>query len=387
MISRKSQIFLLALLTGVFSLNMLSRLVLAPLLPVLQEELGFSHAASGSLFLMIAIGYSAGLLGSGFVSARLTHRLTIVASALAAASAFCLVAASNSLWTIRPGLFLLGIATGLYLPAGMTALTAAIPPAQWGKAIAVHEYAPTLAFISAPLLVEGLLAPFHWEGIVILIGAALLLLGVVFLRFAPGGDFKGETPTLHNIRPMIGQPAFWIMVVFFALAIGATVGLYGMMPLYLIEEGGFDRNFANSLLGLSRVPLLAMALVSGWLSDRFGPKPLMTMVIIFNGAMTILLGALPGQWVPLMVFVQPMLTVCFFPAGFTILARIAPQHSRGLYVSLTMLLANLVGAGLLPLALGIFGDAGAFSMAFILFGILMLLCVLLIRCLKLPNEQ
>ncbi|MDZ4165542.1 MAG: MFS transporter [Smithellaceae bacterium] len=386
-LSRKSQLFLLFLLTGIFFLNMLSRLVLAPLLPVLGREFALSYATSGSLFLMIAVGYSLGLFSSGFVSARLTHRLTIAVAAVAAAAAFYLVAASYSLTMIRLGLFLLGIATGLYLPSGMTTLTTAILPANWGKAIAVHEYAPTMAFICAPLIVEGLLVPLHWQGIIALVATASLLLGLFFLRFSPGGNFYGEAPTFSNVRPITVQPAFWIMVVLFGLAVGATVGLFSMMPLYLIEERGIERGLANSLLGLSRFPLLVMALVSGWLSDRFGPKPLMTMVILFNGLMTILLGILPGQWVFLMVFIQPMLTVCFFPAGFTILSRLAPQHSRSLYVSLTMLLANLIGAGLFPVVLGIFGDAGTFGLAFVLFGVLMLLSVILIRYLNLPEEE
>ncbi|MEK7244199.1 MAG: MFS transporter, partial [Thermodesulfobacteriota bacterium] len=73
-LARKSQLFLLTLLTGIFLVNFLSRIVLAPLMPVIEQELHLDHAGAGGLFLLIAIGYSAGLLGSGFVSSRLTHR-------------------------------------------------------------------------------------------------------------------------------------------------------------------------------------------------------------------------------------------------------------------------------------------------------------------------
>jgi MFS family permease len=79
-----------------------------------------------------------------------------------------------------------------------------------------------------------------------------------------------------------------------------------------------------------------------------------------------------------MVFLQPMLTVSFFPAGFTILSRIVPPRARNLSVSVTMLISYLIGAGFLPVILGIFGDKGAFGTAFILMGSLMLLSVLLL---------
>lgn len=377
-LSRKSQMFLLSLLTGIFFLNILLRVVLAPLLPVIEKDLGIGHAVAGGFFMMIAIGYAAGVFGSGFVSSRLTHRRTIVIAAVAGGSALFFIAASHSLWAIRLGLVSLGVATGLYLPSGMTTITAAIRSVHWGKAIAFHEFAPSFAFILAPLIVEGLLPLCRWQEILVLIGAISFILGLVFLRLAPGGDFTGEAPTLDNIRLLIGKPAFWIMVVLFALAVGSSMGLYSMMPLYLVAERGIDRELANMLVGLSRIPLLIMGLVAGWISDRIGPKPTITVAILFIGLMTILLGLLPGRWVLLMVFLQPMLTVSFFPAGFTILSRIVPPSARNLSVSLTVFIAYLIGAGFFPTILGIFGDKGAFGTAFILLGSLMILGVLLL---------
>ena len=82
-LSRKSQMFLLSLLTGIFFLNILLRVVLAPLLPVIEKDLGIGHAVAGGFFMMIALGYATGLFGSGFVSAHLTHRRTIVIAAVA----------------------------------------------------------------------------------------------------------------------------------------------------------------------------------------------------------------------------------------------------------------------------------------------------------------
>jgi len=230
-LARKSQIFLLMLLTGIFLVNFLSRIVLAPLMPVIEQELHLDHAEAGGLFLLIAIGYSAGLLGSWFVSSRLTHHRTIVLAALACGCVFLLIAASHNLWTIRMGLILLGAATGIYLPSAITTITDSFRPVHWGKAIAVHELAPTLAYISAPLLVEGILVFVPWRGVLALIGFASVILGLTFLRFGSGGGFTGEAPSLGNIRLLFGKPAFWIMTVLFGLAIGSSIGIYSMMPL------------------------------------------------------------------------------------------------------------------------------------------------------------
>ena len=98
--------------------------------------------------------------------------------------------------------------------------------------------------------------------------------------------------------------------------------------------------------------------------------------------MTVLLGILPNTWAILMLFLQPMLTICFFPAGFTVLSRIVPTSARNLSISLTVLISYLIGGGLVPIALGVFGDAGAFGLAFVIVGGLILLSVFLITGLK-----
>lgn len=366
--SRRSRLLLLGFLTGIFLVNFLSRVILAPLMPVIEKDLGLGHTAAGSLFMLIAIGYATGLIGSGFVSSRLTHRRTIAMTAFACSLAFFLIAASHTLWTIRIGLFLVGVGTGIYLPSGLTTITSSIPSTHWGQAIAVHELAPSLGYLLAPLLVETLLLLCPWQAIIALIGAASLILGITFLKFGPGGDFKGEAPTFVNIRMLTARPAFWIMAAFFCLGITASLGVYNMMPLYLVAEKGIDRTLANTLIGLSRIPVIVMALFAGWISDRIGPKPTIAAVMLINGLTAILLGVLPGRWVILMVFLQPMATVCFFPPGFTILSRIVPPGGRSLSVSLTVFIGYLAGAGFFPTLAGAFGDAGLFGLAFILIG-------------------
>ena len=199
-LTRKSQLFLIGLLTAIFFINFLARVALAPLLPVIEKDLGLGHAGAGSFFMMIAIGYAAGLFVSGYLSSWLTFRQTIALAAVAIGCAFFFVAASRTLWAIHIGLVLTGIPAGIYLSSAITTITASVSPANWGKAISIHELAPSLSFMAAPLIVEGLLVFFPWQGVLALIGGVSVILGLSFLRLGQGGDFKGEAPTLGNIR-------------------------------------------------------------------------------------------------------------------------------------------------------------------------------------------
>jgi len=231
----------LLFLVGIFFLNFLSRIILSPLMPTVEKELNVGHDEAGSLFFMISLGYCIGLLFSGFISSRLTHRRTILLSSIALGRALIVVSISYHLWMIRLGLIFLGMAAGFYLPSGIATVTELVRPEHWGKAIAIHELAPNLAFVIAPLLAEALLGVFSWRGVLMLSWIASMVSGMVFIIFGKGGGFPGEAPNVNTLRIILKGPSFWIMMALFSLGIGASFEVYTMMPLYLVAEKGIDR--------------------------------------------------------------------------------------------------------------------------------------------------
>jgi len=101
--SFRSQLDQILLLTGIFFLNFIARIMLAPLMPTIEKDLGVGHAEAGSLFLLISSGYFISLLGAGLLSSPLTHRKTTVLSATTVGIALLGISLSNSLWAIRLG--------------------------------------------------------------------------------------------------------------------------------------------------------------------------------------------------------------------------------------------------------------------------------------------
>jgi NNP family nitrate/nitrite transporter-like MFS transporter len=385
--SFRSYIPSMLFLTGIFFLNFLSRTVLAPLLPTIEADLHIGHGQAGSLFLMISLGYFVGLLASGFITARLTHRWTIIISSVAVGGSLLLIALSHTMGGIRGGLILLGLASGLYLPSGIATITSLVSARDWGKAIAIHELAPNIGFFAAPLVAEGLMLWFSWRGILILLGMVAALIGALFIRFGKGGEFAGEAPSPKTLRVLFTLPSFWIMVALFSLAIGANLGVYTMLPLYLVSEQGFERSWANHLVAFSRIAGPAVVFVAGWASDKLGPKRAMGGVLLTTGMATVFLGMATGSWIIPFLFLQPTLTICFFPAGFATLESIGPAHIRNVAVSLTIPVAFLLGAGLLPAGLGLMGEHGSFALGIMLFGALLAGGIILLRYLRLDEER
>jgi NNP family nitrate/nitrite transporter-like MFS transporter len=109
---------------------------------------------------------------------------------------------------------------------------------------------------------------------------------------------------------------------------------------------------------------------SSEISDRFGPRWTLKIIFLISGIMTVLLGVVPGSYIPLMVFLQPLVAVCFFPVGFAALSFIVPPKSRNIAVSLTIPLASVVGGGLVPIFIGIIGDIRSFAIGIAICGAL-----------------
>lgn len=363
----------LLFITAIFVLNFSARIVLAPLLPAIEEDLHITHAQSGMFFLLLAAGYFVAMINSGYLSARITHRGTIILSCAALGCSLIAVSLAPTLTGIRLGFFGVGCAAGLYLPSAIATITALIASRHWGKGIAIHELAPNLAFVAVPFLAELLLASMSWRTILLYFGTISVVLSATFAVFGRGGRFAGTPPVLHVVRMLLAMRSFWIIALLFAMAVAATLGVFAMLPVYLVSAKGMTEAWANTLVGLSRIICPPMALVAGWSADRFGVRRTMAVTLALSGATTILIGAGHDNWLLLGIFLQPAVSVGFFPAGFSALAGIGNPTMRSVAVAMAVPLAFVLGGGLIPWLLGIAGDFERFGWGFVGVGLFILL--------------
>ena len=187
------------------------------------------------------------------------------------------------------------------------------------------------------------------------------------------------------MRSMLVEPSVLILIVLYASGLGMSSGVYSMIPLYLVSKRGMQRTFANTLLGLSRIPTMGIVLLSGWMTDRLGVKKTLKAVFLTTGLITCMLGIAPGSWIILIVFIQAMLAACFFPVGFAALSRVGSPSIKNVTISLTLPVATLLGSGAIPAGLGLIGEIGSFSLGFTILGGLIFIGLVLIRYLRLTD--
>ncbi|MFH1139589.1 MAG: MFS transporter [Pseudomonadota bacterium] len=380
--SFRAKLSTILFLTGIFFVNFTCRVILGPLMPAIEADLSINHTQAGGLFLLLSIGYFVSVVGSGFISARLGHRGTIILGALSLALALFVLAGGRSLWAARAALVLLGLTSGLYLPSGMALLMNLVQPRNLGKAVAIHELAPTIGFILCPMTAEFLLQKYSWRAAPFLFGVLSAAGGLAFLIWGRKDESKGEAPSPRLLRSLVGKKPFWIIMALFGLGVTAEMGIYSMLPLFLVAEKGFSRPWANTLLALSRLPGPLMSFTAGWLTDRLGPARALTIILLAAGLSTLLLGLGSGNLLLAMIFLQPSFAICFFPAGFTALSHIGRPSERNVVLSFTAPLAVLLGSGVLPAALGWMGEHLSFSLGLSLSGVLILSGAFLTRFLS-----
>ena len=370
-------------LAWLFFLGFVTRVMFAPLMPAIEQELGIGHSQAGGLFFMMSFGYMLAPICSGLISSRINHRGTLKVSAWVIGLALIPFIFVDRLWIIRLLLVVIGLAAGVHLPSAIATITAEIRKADWGKALSVHQSAPPLSFVSAPLVAALLLSWFSWRYVLVIWAAIALVSALAYSWSGKGGEFPGKLPSPGNVKVILGNPSFWIMVALFAMAMGGNAGIYAMLPLFFVNERGMDLTFANTLIGLSQVSGIIMVFIAGWITDKIGQKPTMFAALSAAAGFTILLGTLRGSILLVVLFLQPAVLSSFFPAAFGALSRIAPPSMRSVTNALGPPFAFLIGGGVLPAAIGYLGETYTFSMGIVMAGGFMLAGPVLLLFLKL----
>ncbi|MFP4508554.1 MAG: MFS transporter [Spirochaetaceae bacterium] len=372
---------LAAIVVMVFSI-FFPRVLFSPLLVSIQVDLSLSAARATRIFTTIAVGYAIAMLASGFVSTRVQHRRIVALSAFGVGVGMQLAALAQSAVSLHAGALLVGASAGLYAPSGLSIVSEITPFTRRGMGFAIHELGPSISFVLAPLVAAVSLPLIGWRGVVSATGAFSAIAGIAYVLRGRAGYAHGEAPHFENLKVIFRIKRFWLIILFFVLAASAAIGMFAVLPTFLIGFRGMDQQLANGIIGASRISGIAMIFLSGVLTDRLGFRRTVAGIFLLTGIFTMLLTVAEGTYLALVVLLQPAVISAFFPAAITAMSEIGPPQTRNVVVSLVIPLASVVGAGLFPALAGFAADAGLIDRFFQGTGIALLLSILLLPLYK-----
>lgn len=345
-----------------------ARVIFSPLLPLIEDEFMISHARASSIFVWQAIGYSTGLALAGFYAGSIGFKRSILVSfATSACVCFCVPFVKVfSLFYVL--LFFNGFCTGVYLPAIIPLIREHYVERHWGKAISIYDSAASVSIFTVPFIVLFLLRYFTWRGIFDILGIALVIIGVLFAL--KGEELKISEPQRMVFGDLIMKRSLWVLVTAMAFIAGANMGIYFILPLYLTKELSMNIGHANTLLGISRLGGVGVAILCGFLVNRFDLRKLMFTLMIVSGILTILLGVAPTAFIGVLLFLQSIFITGLMPILFVCITRLFSRETMSMAVAFITFAGSLFGAGLMPYLLGLSGDLISFRFGITILGVL-----------------
>ncbi len=368
-------LLLLVLFWALWYLNFSSRTILAPLLPLIEDALSINHAMAGGFFFAFSVGYTIALLGSGLTALRIGYKKSILLSFIILVLCYSALGLATSYRLFMTIMFFMGISSGFYLPCAIPLITAAFPRAHWGKAISVHETAAGFSILSLPFLTVLALRFIQWRTIFWVLAAACLAIIFFLMAFLP--DPRPLREQKDRLSVVLRRKEFWIIGALWVSCAMASIGIFNIVPLFLVKERGIAMDLANTIFGFSRAGGFVGQIAIGFILDRFAIKKLLYFLTLASGLATIGLALSQAYWLLVgMLFLQATFSVVFFPVGLMAIARVTRQSERSLFTGALMSFSSIIGLGLSSVMLGAVADVWSFQIGILALGILITLSCL-----------
>ncbi len=382
--TKRSPNLMLAMATLGFALNFWAWALISPLGPLFREQGTLGSLDEGDVALMVAVPVIVGSLGRIIVGA-LTDRyggrimFPVISGLTIIPILFIAFFALDSYTLLLIGGFFLGIA-GTAFAVGVPFVNAWFPPERRGFAVGVFGAGMGGTAISALTTVKlyeniGEKSPF------LLTAAALAVYAVaswLVLRDAPGRTVP-TTSLMQRLSANARLPITWQACILYAVAFGGYVAFSVYLPSYLkVAYELTPADAANRMAGFVVVAVI-MRPVGGWLSDKFGPIP-----VLVAGYAVVVVGAAVAATNPILEHVG---TVAFLAmaaalgsgsgATFALIARVTDPARVGGVTGLVGAAGGL-GGFVPPLIMGyVYGRTDSYAIGLVLLSVTAALTLLL----------
>ncbi|MET9273484.1 MFS transporter [Kribbella sp. NPDC003557] len=304
----RSPWLMLAVATIGFAVNFWAWALLSPLGPLFRTEGTLGRLTESDVALLVAVPVLVGSLGRipiGALTDRYGGRVMfpLVSAATILPILFIGIFALDSYAALLVGGFFLGIG-GTAFAVGVPFVNAWFPPERRGLAIGIFGAGMGGTAISALTTVKlygnaGHRVPFLLTAISL---AAYAVIAWFVLRDAPNRR-PAQGGFLQRLVANAKLPISWQACILYAVAFGGYVAFSVYLPSYL--KTAYDLSAADAANRMAGFVVVAVVMrpVGGWLSDKFGPIPVLACCYA-----VVVAGAAVAATTPLL---QPVGTIAF----------------------------------------------------------------------------
>lgn len=209
---------MLWLLCLMYLIYYIDRVNVSTAAPLVQRDLGLSHAQLGIAFGAFALPYTVFQLVGGWLGDRFGARRTLGVGGLIVCVATVLTGTVSGFLSLRLVRLLLGIGEGAAFPTATRALASWLPEEDWGYAQGITHCFARIGNALTPTIVVGLIALVSWRGSFVIVGLASfawVALWVWFFRDDPhrhprlSAAERAELPPPRRPPPALPRRERW----------------------------------------------------------------------------------------------------------------------------------------------------------------------------------
>jgi MFS family permease len=367
-------------------------IVLPPLFPLLEAELGVGYAALGLLMTLPNLATMLLQTPVGFLVDRFGARLPLVIGLMVMGGAVAGAGLAPGYGALMVLMVLMGVGNSVFHPADYAILAARIEPGRLGRAFSIHTFAGSLGWAASPAIVVFLAALWSWHVALVIAGLCGVAMALVILtqgqeleppaaaqRTAPeaGPAASALAPGKRGRLGLLLSAPMLLLFVYMMMASVATSGLNGFTVTALVKLHGADLITANAALTALLVASAAGVLAGGVLADRIRRHDLIISAGFFVAAAILVIVGLIS--LPLAAIVAAMTVVglargAIQPSRDMMVRKVAPEGQVGAVFGFVTTGMN-VGGALAPVFFGWLVDRGLVAWVFVLAALAMLLAL------------
>jgi MFS family permease len=351
----------LVILCSVHAVNHIYQLALPILTPRIAVDLSLSNFYIGILSACFTIPYAFLQVPFGGLARRFDRRRLLSLGLILNAAAFCGILFTRDLVALAALLFAAGVGGSTYHPLGIS-LISSLYAERKGQAMGFHQMGGAVGSFIAPFILGTLTSLYDWRTALTLLSP---LGGVMALLV-----FRLDRDAPRDAKEQLGVEDYSSAMLLISTAGIYIVGLRGVTPFatrYFEENRGASSGEAVLLFSMLQVAGIISGPTCGRLSDNFGRKRVITVLILLQAASIALIAATFGAPFYLACILFGFATFGLLATTDAYLTDLTPPSALGTVVGLNLAASFVVGS-IVPPVLGGLIDTAGFERAFMLVG-------------------
>jgi MFS family permease len=346
-----------------------------PLSPMIRSDFSLSYTSAGLVISAFNLSYGIGQLPGGWLADRFGPRIMMTVGICGVALAGFFVGLSQNFWMMIILLALMGFMGGGYHPAAPVMISASVERRHQGRALGLHVIGGSASFFLAPMIAAVIASYWGWRGSFITLSVFTMAFGIFFYAVlrrraaAEGARWKSVSRPQENRVELFRWRHLVIFISMSSFAGAIIFSANSFLPLYLVDRVGFSKETAGAFFALLYSGGLWAGPIGGYLSDRFGPIPVI-LTVLFVAGPVVYLFQFVSSWLgaAILLLMIGMIIYVRMPVSEAYIVNKTSEHNRSAILGIYFF-THMEGGGVLTPVMGYMIDGLGFSLGFTIAGV------------------